>query len=182
MRILLLLILVSNLPFHSYSQTDSLPIIIGDTLFTSSGYKIVVGQDVKLGTGTLPYGEFKYIGFSQTSFMGGSRETLGKNWSGHLFRVKRFRQDGNKKRGYKYVLILGGGNIVNYECDIERAIAAGEIVVPDEFKHKEKITVEVKPSFSVADELAKLKKLYDDGVLTKEEYDSQKKKLLEGKQ
>ena len=32
---------------------------------------------------------------------------------------------------------------------------------------------------SVADEIAKLKKLYDDGILTKEEYEAQKKKLLE---
>jgi hypothetical protein len=31
----------------------------------------------------------------------------------------------------------------------------------------------------VADEIKKLKELHDSGVLTKEEYESQKKKLLE---
>lgn len=33
-------------------------------------------------------------------------------------------------------------------------------------------------SLSVADELTKLKKLYDDGILTKDEFEAQKKKLL----
>ena len=32
--------------------------------------------------------------------------------------------------------------------------------------------------YQTIDELAKLKKLYDDGVLTKKEYEAQKKKLL----
>jgi len=180
MKILIFFLLLS--PLYSTAQ-EGFPKIVNDTLFTSSGYKVVIGQDVKLGTGTLPYGDFKFIGFSQTSFMGGNRQTVGKNWSGHNFKVKKFRQDGNTKRGYTYKLILGGGNIVNYECDIERAIAAGEIIVPDEFKQKpQTVIVELKQPLSVADELNKLKKLYDDGVLTQEEYEAQKKKLLEGKQ
>lgn len=38
---------------------------------------------------------------------------------------------------------------------------------------------ETSTSVSIADELTKLKKLYDDGILTKEEFEAQKKKLLE---
>jgi hypothetical protein len=183
---LLSLFAVCLIFFNATAQNDSDNTrLIDDTLITSSGYRVVIGQDVKLGTGTLPYGDFKYIGFSQTSFMGSNnprQQTVGKNWSGHLFKVKRFRVDGNKKRGYTYRLILGGGNIVNYECDIERAIAAGEIIVPDEFKPKSNIVVEVKSKISIADELGKLKKLLDEGVLTQAEYDLEKKKLLEQKQ
>jgi len=36
-------------------------------------------------------------------------------------------------------------------------------------------------NISVADELLKLKKLLDEGVLTQQEFDAQKKKLLEPK-
>jgi len=35
------------------------------------------------------------------------------------------------------------------------------------------------PNISVSDEITKLKKLFDDGVLTQEEFDSRKKKLLD---
>ena len=35
------------------------------------------------------------------------------------------------------------------------------------------------PAFSVADELLKLKKLMDEGIITKEEFEAQKKKLLD---
>ena len=169
----------------SFSQENNseLPRIDKDTLFTTSGYKIVNGQDIKLGTGSLPYGDFKYISISSTSWLtAGStnQEPVGRKWNGHLFKVKKVRKEGTKKRGFTFYLVLGGGNIVNYECDIESAIATGEIVVPEEYRLKQKaVVVEIKQPISVADELTKLKKLYDDGVLTKEEYEAQKKKLLE---
>lgn len=179
MKVLIALMLM---PIFGFAQETR---VIDDTLYTANGFKIVVGDDVKLGTGTMPNGSYKYINFSQLSFMGGNNRNnngdLGKNWNGHKFRVKYFRKDGTKKRGFTYKLILGGGNIVNYECDIESAIAVGEIIVPEEYRPKSNIVVEVKQNFSIADELAKLKKLLDDGVLNQEEYDIQKKKLLEQK-
>jgi hypothetical protein len=70
-----------------------------------------------------------------------------------------------------------------YVIDIENAIEAKELDVPKEYaiaeKKPEAPSVTVKQEISVADELTKLKKLYDDGVLTKEEYEAQKKKLLD---
>jgi hypothetical protein len=64
--------------------------------------------------------------------------------------------------------------------DVENAITFGELIVPVEFRpKKESVVVEVKQQTSVADELKKLKALLDDGTLTQEEYDAQKKKLLE---
>lgn len=167
------------LPALSHGQ-DELPKLIKDTLTTTSGFKIVAGTDVKLGTGTLPNGDFKYISISAGSWAALSDASMrdmhvGRRYNGHLFHVKRFRVDGNKKRGYTYSLILGGGNISNYDCDIESAIAAGEIVVSDEFKPKVAGSV---PASSSADELKKLKDLYDSGALTKDEYDSAKKKII----
>ena len=177
MKTILLLLL---LPTLAYCQ-DDLPKIDNDTLITTCGYKIISGTDIKLGTGTLPNGDFKYIAISAGSFAAITNpamrnEHVGRRYNGHLFHVKRFRKDGNKKRGYTYSLILGGGNLANYDCDIESAIASGEINVPDEFKPK---TANATPiANSNADELKKLKDLYDSGALTKDEYDSAKKKVL----
>lgn len=166
-------------PLFCYAQ-DDLPKVIKDTLFTTSGFRIIAGTDIKLGTGTLPNGDFKYISTSAGSWAALSDASMrnmhvGRRYNGHLFHVKRFRVDGNKKRGYTYSLILGGGNITNYDCDVESAIASGEIVVPDEFKPK---IAGSTPAASPADELKKLKDLYDSGALTKDEYDSAKKKVI----
>lgn len=168
-------------PAFSYSQEIELPRIVKDTLFTSSGFKVVAGTDIKLGVGSLPSGDFKYIAVSAASWsvlMDPSHkpDQIGRRWSGHLFHVKKFRRDGNKKRGFTYQLILGGGNIANYDCDVENAIASGEIVVPEEFRpHTQSASIS---SSSAADELTKLKTLFDSGAITKDEYDSAKKKII----
>ena len=61
--------------------------------------------------------------------------------------------------------------------EVEEAIAAGELLVSQTDKVVEKTIIQ-ETSGSVADELAKLKKLYDEGAITKKEYEAQKKKLL----
>ena len=140
----LFLALITITKSFSQDNNSELPRMDNDTLFTSSGYKVVNGQDVKLGTGSLPYGDFKYITISSSSWLtAGStnQEAVGRKWNGHLFKVKKVRKEGTKKRGFTFYLILGGGNIVNYECDIESAIASGEIVVPEEYKPKQKAVV-----------------------------------------
>ena len=176
----------------SQDKDSTLPKLVDDTLFTTSGYKIVVGQDINLGTGSTPDGDFKFIrrnssGFGTMMVMtdnnsyNKSQLSLPRNMAGHKRKVVKIVTRGNKKIGktYEPLITFGSGR---YEIDVDNAIASGEIVVPDEFKPKPKVTttvVEVKQQVSVADELIKLKKLFDDGVLTKEEYEAQKKKLLE---
>jgi len=190
------LILMSIAFANSYSQDKdtTLPRIVGDTLFTTSGYKVAEKQDIKLGTGTMPDGDFRFIRknsssmfhyYSTTGYNGLANQanSFSRSGSGMTYKVKRIEKRGSKKHGYVYYAIIGG--LVAYEIDVENAIASGELVVPDEFKPKPKTTttvVEVKQQISVADELSKLKKLYDDGVLTKDEYEAQKKKLLEKSQ
>ncbi len=173
--------------------TDStLPRIVKDTLFTTSGYKIVVGQDINIGTGATPDGDFKFIrknssGFGTMMVMtdnnsyNKSQLSLPRNMAGHKGKVAKIVTRGSKKIGFTYepLITFGSGR---YEIDVDNAIASGEIIVPDEYKPKPKVTttvVEVKQQVSVADELVKMKKLLDDGILTKEEYEAQKKKLLE---
>jgi hypothetical protein len=167
------------LPLFCTAQ-DDLPRIEKDTLFTTSGFKLIAGSDIKLGTGTLPNGDFKYISISAGSWANisdpnMSKSGIGRRYNGHLVHVKRFRKDGNKKRGYMFYAIVGGGNIVNYDIDVESAIASGEIVVPEEFRPKSATTVAAP---SPSEELTKLKKLLDDGAINQSEYDSAKKKIL----
>jgi hypothetical protein len=161
---------------HSFGQDPVLPRIVNDTLYTSCGYNITVDQEVKLGTGTRDNGDFKFITVSKTSWLvvaNPKQPSMHKEFGHHTAIVKKLKTTGNEHNGYIYYLILGIGDIVNYQCDVENAIAAGEIVVPDRFKAKT-----ANGPTSVADELAKLKKLYDDSVITKEEFEAQKKKLL----
>ncbi|ATL49300.1 hypothetical protein COR50_20150 [Chitinophaga caeni] len=196
MKRILIVLTIMILIKKSYSQDldSSLPRIVNDTLFATCGYKIVKGQDIKIGMGTMPDGDFKFIRrkagslfayYSTTGYQGqaNAANAFPRSQSGLKYRIKSVEKRGNKKRGYVYYAKIGFG-IVNFEIDVENAIAKGEIWVPDEFRPnptQEPIKVELKQQISIADELTKLKKLYDDGVLTKEEFEMQKKKLLEGK-
>ena len=191
-KTLLLLVTITCIS-KSYTQDkdNMLPKLVGDTLFSTSGYKITVGQEINIGTGTTPDGDFKFIrrnssGFGTMMVMtdnnsyNKSQLSLQRNMAGHKGKVIKIVSRGNKKIGIMYepLITFGSGR---FEIDVDNAIASGEIVVPDEFKSKPKqqsANVEVKQQMSVADELTKLKKLYSDSVLTKEEYEAQKKKLL----
>lgn len=174
-------------PVLAISQETTM---IGDTLVTKSGFKIYKNQELKIGTGAMQDGDFKFIRRSSTSLftyysntgyqgLANQANALPRNQSGHKLTVIRIDKRGSKKSGYVYYPIIETG-LLRYEVDIDPAIASGEIDVPDEFKpKKESQTVVVKQEASLADELSKLKKLLDDGVLSKEEFDAAKKKLLD---
>jgi hypothetical protein len=165
--------------------------IVPDTLVTKSGYPITVKQEILIGVGSTPDGDFKFIRrnssslfayYSTTGYQGqaNAANAFPRNQSGYKYAVKTIERRGDEKHGYVNYIKIGSG-MINYEIDIENAIAFGEVVIPDQFKTKEK-NVPLKSedkTFSVSDELIKLKKLLDEGVLTNEEFDSQKKKLLE---
>lgn len=194
MKKFLFLILTCIIYSKSYSQINEkeLPKMNGDTLYTSSGFKLSEKQDVKIGTGAMSDGDFKFIRTNSASLfayqsttgykgLANQANSFSRSQSGLTYKIKRIESRGNKKHGYVYYAIIGRG-LLNYEMDVENAIAAGELLVPEEFKPKSKqqtVTVEVKQQISIADELTKLKKLLDDGILTQGEYDIQKKKLLE---
>lgn len=107
-----------------------------------------------------------------------SANSLPSRNRGFDYKVVKIDKRGNKKHGYTYYPVINVGAI---RFDIDNAISSGELDVPENFKPKAKpLLVEVKGGqISVADELVKLKKLFDDGVLNKEEYEAAKKKLLE---
>ncbi len=68
---------------------------------------------------------------------------------------------------------------MNYEIDIENAIRSGELIVPDEFLPKDKsqhLNQETK-----YDRLKKIKELKDSGVLSEDEFQKEKDKIMSEK-
>jgi hypothetical protein len=162
------------------------PKIGNDSLYTSSGMTVVKGQKIKLGLGTMPDGDFKFVRINSSSifhnteisnynsgYNANSANSMNRRNSGREFTVVRLEKRGDDKHGYSFYVVLAG--LPRYEVDIENAIASGELVVSSKYKPGTLLQV------SVADELIKYKKLLDGGVLTKEEFEAAKKKLLEKK-
>src|SRR5690606_34326972 len=105
----LILIAIST-PSRSQKRDSTLPKIVGDTLFTSSGYKIIDGQEIKLGSGAMPDGDFKFIRrnsaslFSYNSTTGyqglaNQANSLPRNQAGLKYKIKKIEKRGSKKRG-----------------------------------------------------------------------------------
>ncbi|MGL6126771.1 Short C-terminal domain-containing protein [Chryseobacterium ureilyticum] len=168
----------------SYSQTA--PIFENDTLVTSTGFKVYEGLDLKIGTGSMNDGDFKFIRTNASSLFNYSSTTgyqglanqansFKRSNSGLTFKVKKIMPRGNKKNGFVYYAKIGSG-LMNYEVDLENAIRSGEVIVPDEFLPKEKsqhINSETK-----YDRLKKIKELKDSGVLSEEEFQKEKDKIM----
>ncbi|MDR0659971.1 MAG: SHOCT domain-containing protein [Prevotellaceae bacterium] len=126
----------------------------------------------------------------------------GKNAS-----IRKIRYAGDKKdskNGRWMIRIRIDDSKTDLLCDVVAALKSGEIsamqaietsvqqVAPVQAAPEQPIQQQVTaqpaqsesktstaPAFSVADELLKLKKLLDEGIITKEEFEAQKKKLLD---
>ena len=147
-----------------------------DTLYTSGGYKIYRGQTLKFAEGTGKKGNFRSVkvkgydypsDFTNNTIVVEDLSDFYMSGIGNAYiriHAKLTTENGYKKR-------------INFNLAFEKAIEGfqglkPELIVPEEFKLKSKSTN------IIADELAKLNKLYQDGVITKEEFEIQKKKLL----
>ena len=185
MKTPLFFFLLIAISFSCYSQSK----FTNDTIYLETGYKIYKGIELNIGVGATPDGDFKFIRRNSTGFgtlmevtnnnsYNKSQLSLPRTFAGHKASVIKIVERGTKKMGFTYEPLVSFGS-GRYEIDIDNAIATGELKVPDEFKVKTvKETIVIQQPTSVADELTKLKKLFDDGVLSKEEYDAQKTKVL----
>lgn len=136
----------------------------------SNGITYKPGDTVKLGRGSHPNGDFRYLQMGGLAASGGDADNIGKHYSGMNVIIKKIKTQ-KMKGAEKVWFIVGAGNIVNYNLAIEDAIATCEV---EACKGSQ-------PAASVDkyDQLAKLKGLLDSGVITQEEYDKEKKKLLD---
>ena len=203
MKKLLFSILLS--PLISTAQ-NNLPRFEKDTLYTSGSYKIYKGQTLHFGTGTSDAGYFTFIKFHSTQLKNNTY-TL-QNSSLLVSRVRTYKYSGADNSSIRINGTLtykdGKQEETDIIVDFERATEdydglASELVVPEAYKAKRNTRVvvpatkkQVTPeetknlpapadikNLLIADEIKKLFDLYKAGALSKEEYEAQKKKLLE---
>ena len=204
MKKLLLVLLIS--PFVSFAQTN-LPWFQNDTLTTTGGYKIYKGQTLQLASGTLDAGYFNHIKFHPN--LGKNNTYSLENSRIVVSKLRNYKYSGPDNCSIRINGTLTYKDGKQEETDIllnfEKATGdydglAAELTVPEGLKAKRTTkTVAVQETkkqpvaveqpkqnvpddlkkLLVADEIKKLFDLYKAGALTKEEYEAQKKKLLD---
>ncbi len=146
-----------------------------DTLYTASGYKIYKGLTLHFGKGTRTNGKFRFVNIKT--------DIASASLTNNSIVVKKMKNYGISVLGNGYITIIGtikykdgSKGSVDIHMAFDRAIEnspnlPSELIVPDEYRNKKIL--------SVADEIKKLNNLYEDGIITKEEFEVQKKKLLD---
>lgn len=142
---------------------------------TAAGTLIRLGDTLHLGRGTLPNGDFQYVFVPDNVFTGSKQQNFTSQLSNLWVRVKDIRVQRSRNFGEKTVAVVKA-NTLNGCVDLNAAEAAGEIITAH--TRTAAAPASAPTPLSTADELLKLKKLYDQKVLTKAEYDAQKAKLL----
>ena len=166
----IVLILMLIVPFSGFAQNLK-------EYHASNGKTYHTGDTIRVGLGSMPNGDFKYIQINTLLPMpprrsGNSELNAHKDISGSNFVIKKIRNAKQMTGTEKVVITIRTGGPTTSDIWIEEAIASCEVTPCQDSK------TGTSPQFSVADELTKLKKLLDNGAITKEEYEAQKKKLL----
>lgn len=176
MKYLLIALLIPAFSFAQITGRKS-----KDAIIIYDSISVAPGDTLYLGNGSDRRGDFMYI-YQPTNFILGVQETsLPRGYANKHFVIKHFKKQKDKRTGEKTVAVVSFGGF-NYVADIESAIKAQEVTSINGrsfIKKEEPKSIVVKNEISVADELAKLKRLMDDGIISKDEFDAQKKKLLE---
>jgi hypothetical protein len=154
---------------------------------TKLGWQLKVGDTLQLGIGSRQRQAFNYIYSSPVSFAQVLDSDvpityLDNDYNNQIAIIKRFGAKGKKKIGYKAYAVVGLGELENFWVEIEDAIQHAEVIPPNPQYAPKKEVLEVKvvgqSQTDKYDQLAKLKTLFDDGILTEEEYKAEKSKLL----
>ena len=135
-----------------------------DDYKASNGITYREGDKVKLGLGSGVNGAFAYI---KSSGVMNNNQHAPSNYSNTTVVVKIIKEYNSKT----YLAVVAQG-MMNFMIDIDGAIASCEIV-----DCKKNDSTQVKPD--KYEQLKKLKELLDSGAITQDEYDKEKKKILE---
>ena len=169
-----------------YKTRDEAEKAISNDSYTSvTGFVIKKNDLIHLGEGTMPDKTFAYIFESPSimtmnTYVDYTQRKLPNMYNNRDAKVHSLVVSGTKRAGFFILVRIKGQGIGGYYIHIENAIPANEIKVPEEFQVRKKEASQSTSStaLSRADELAKWKKLLEDGTITQAEYDAEKKKLL----
>jgi hypothetical protein len=146
----------------------------GDTLVLPGGSKFWLGEEVTLGNGSLPDRSFTSIYFPLPLNIV-KKQTLKSEYAGQKAIIKKFQRDGAYKKTYSYnILVLEFNDKRRFWCDVQEALAANEIIDNNAVNRGGQAQ-------SKEQRLASLKKLYDSGQITQDEYETLKNKILNEK-
>lgn len=146
----------------------------GDTLILNNGSKFWLNQEVTLGNGSAPDKTFNFIYEPEILYLK-KRKPLGAGYYAKKATIKKFQRDGPYKKSYSYnIIVLDFGDSKKFWCDVQGALDNNELVAPE--------ALPVPASENKDAKLARLKKLYDAGDITKEEYEILKAKILAAKE
>jgi hypothetical protein len=161
-----------------------------DAIMIFDSIEVKPGDTIFLGRGSDRRGAFEYVYQPPNAWVGTPEESLARNFANTRSVIKHFKNQKSKRAGEKVVAVVNFGGF-NCVADLEPAIEAGEILAinghnfnekPVAVKEVNQPTTQVnvqQQSTSKADELKKLKELLDSGVLSQDEYNTEKKKLLD---
>jgi hypothetical protein len=147
-----------------------------DTLYTTSGFKIYKGQTLRFGKGSYKNRYYRFINIKSGA--------MDRQLPTSTLLVNDLKNFGISVFYNGYIDITGTitfkdgtKSYLDIHVAFDRAIEndpklTSELAVPDEFRNK--------PGGNKSDEIMKLYKQYVEGDLTEEEFEEQKKKILEG--
>lgn len=145
----------------------------------SNGITYHLNDTVHLGKGSNANGTFLYIEDRGLGLpgppgrSGGGGRSLPKDYANAGVIIKSIRK--MPLNGVdKYLFMVNAGGPFRFSMYIDDAISACEVTPCKQTTIDEKA-----PVASVADEIKKLKQLMDSGAITKDEYETRKKKLLD---
>jgi hypothetical protein len=138
-RMIKIITVILILAISLKSKGQTMPVITDTSYTAGNGMTFFIGDDIKIGKGTLRYNKrdyFTYIYTAPWTFPRGGH--LDQYYSGKLLKIKKIRIIGNGKRGYKVILICGSGDMVHWWIEIEDAIKSGEVLIPGESPENKK--------------------------------------------
>jgi len=153
------------------------------TFTSEDGTVFTVGDTMRFGIGSNTSGNFKYI-YVLPNFFNSNALYYNSTLDGKFATIDKMQKSGSDKMGYTmyFTFRYPSGNSA---VQVESAIASGELITPASKKKAEEknkpLIIQGGGAPSLADELKKLKELLDQGILNQAEFDTQKKKLLDGK-
>ena len=168
-KVFTLLLIVSFV--FSYSQRKEQKL---KEYTASNGITYKIGDEIKLTRGSSHNGKFIYVTIGGWGMSTDSEANmLPAANRGLIVTIKKIKKY-NYKRYKGVIFTVGGGNITNYKLDIEGALENCEI---ENCNQKEnKVIVQEKTKY---EKIKELKELLDSGAITEDEYETEKKKLLD---